>query len=283
MAKETRKVKDSMFRALFSNEENARELFVALGNELVEGEKLEIVTLDYALGDMVQNDLALRAGNRFIVLTEAQATFSPNMPVRILEYAARTYEIILNKYDTYREKILKIPAPQLYVLYSGNRKWPDGTMVRLSDMYEENPPENTIEAVVKVINIRYNEGSEVLEKSSILKEYAAFVESYMEKLHQGMTNVAAVGETLREFIAAGSILSGFLKEHENEVDVMLSGITKEEYGDIRYQEGREEGREEGIHKSIRMLRGVGLSDESIVQAVLSEYEMTESEIWEYLK
>ena len=52
-----KEVRDSMFRALFKEEKNARELFVALGNELGPDEKLEIVTLEYALGDKVQNDL----------------------------------------------------------------------------------------------------------------------------------------------------------------------------------------------------------------------------------
>lgn len=132
-----KEVRDSMFRALFKEEKNARELFIALGNELGPDEKLEIVTLEYALGDKVQNDLAMKAGDRCIVLTEAQTTFSPNIPVRILEYAARTYELILERVLTYGEKEMKIPAPKFYVLCNGNRKWEDGTLLKLSDMYAE--------------------------------------------------------------------------------------------------------------------------------------------------
>lgn len=134
---------------------------------------------------------------------------------------------------------------------------------------QSRPAENSLDAVVKVVNIRYNGGSEVLEKSSMLKEYAAFIEAYTDKIHKGVDESVAIGKTLKEFIADGSILTGFLRKHEKEVDIMLSGITKEEYGYLRHQEGLEQGFEMGMEEQkchiIRHMVEQGYDSEKIAE------------------
>lgn len=277
------KTKDTMFRALFSDEKNAKELFRALGNELSDDEDFRVITLDYALGDKVENDLAIQAGNRCIVLAEAQATYNPNMPLRMLEYAARTYEMILDKEKIYGSSLVNIPAPELYVLYDGSQKWEDGTILKLSDMYAEQPAENSIEAVVKVINMGYNVGNEVLKKSDVLQEYASLINRIKENRKNGMDEKTAIRFAVREFVAKGSILAEFLILHENEVTDMLGDCTKEEYGQVRYEEGVAETREKDIIDSVKAYKEADMPYEKARALIVKVFNLSEEDADKYMK
>ena len=67
-----------------------------------------------------------------------------------------------------------------------------------------------------------------------------------------------------------NILKDFLKRHGSEVENMLfAEITTEEYGEIRFNEGREEG-EEKRNQYVLELINQGLSTEEIKQRLMQK-------------
>lgn len=82
------------------------------------------VTINNVLVDDIYNDLGFRVGDRVMILVEAQSTWSVNIIVRSLLYLATTWQKYIddNSLDVYRSTRIRLPRPELYVLYTGNRK-----------------------------------------------------------------------------------------------------------------------------------------------------------------
>ena len=57
------------------------------------------------------------------MLVEAQSTFTKNILVRFLLYLAETYNRYINRenLNIYGTKTVKLPIPELYVIYHGER------------------------------------------------------------------------------------------------------------------------------------------------------------------
>ena len=120
MTKAKRNYKDNTFCALFSEKENLIELYNALsGSNFDMDTPVEIVTLDNTFFGDRENDLSFIIDNRWIILAEQQSTLCPNVPLRMLVYAARQYENTTFSRDIYSKKLVKIPTPELYVFYNG--------------------------------------------------------------------------------------------------------------------------------------------------------------------
>ena len=73
------------------------------------------------------------------------------MPFRCLEYVTRIYERIIPIKQRYAEKMFRIPNPDFYVVYVGNKKLPQETELCLSDAFYEKD-NSKLELVVKVKN-----------------------------------------------------------------------------------------------------------------------------------
>ena len=56
---------------------------------------------------------------KFIIFTEHQSTWYPNMPLRMLSYIARTFERMFGAGSLYSTVLVKIPTPKFYVFYNG--------------------------------------------------------------------------------------------------------------------------------------------------------------------
>ena len=125
MNKETaikRKIKDSVFTALFSEEKYLRELCKVLKPDVTdeELESLSIVTIQNILVDGLYNDLGFMIGNYVLYIIEAQSTWTVNIVIRTTMYyfeSLRQY-IAENNINIYGKKI-KIPKPVFYVVYTG--------------------------------------------------------------------------------------------------------------------------------------------------------------------
>lgn len=93
-------------------------------------------------------------------------------------------------------------VPEFYVLYNGPDDLPDESIIRLSDCFAVNPPINSAEIVVKVLNVGYNEDKEILKKSRTLYEYSRFVQIIKETLpnydDKAEAAKAAVHQALQE-------------------------------------------------------------------------------------
>ena len=134
---ENRKFKDSIFRKLFGTKEEIIPLYNQIsGNHLDVNTEVEIITLSDTMFLKQVNDLGFRIEDRLIVLVEQQSTLNENMALRLLLYVAREYEKILDSKMIYREKMMKIPSPEFYILYNGKKRLEKTKSdMLLTDMY----------------------------------------------------------------------------------------------------------------------------------------------------
>ena len=86
--KAKRTVKDSVFTNLFGDSKYLLQLYQVLHPEDIDvGEKdLKTITLENIFTDDIYNDLGFTKGDKLMVLTEAQSTWSVNIIIRALEY-----------------------------------------------------------------------------------------------------------------------------------------------------------------------------------------------------
>lgn len=124
-----RTAKDSVFRDLFTQPDYLLALYRALHPEDREtgAGDLEIVTIERVVTDGEYNDLGFTAGGRLLVLVEAQSTWSANIVTRMLLYLAETYRRRIREADAslHDGAVVALPAPELYVVYTGDRDVPD--------------------------------------------------------------------------------------------------------------------------------------------------------------
>ena len=244
MAEPKRTIKDSIFTFLFGEPEYTMELYQALHPEdtTVKDSDVKLVTLQNVLANGLYNDLGFQVRDKLILLVEAQSTFSENIPLRMLLYLAATYKDYVeeHKLSLYREKKVSIPRPELYVVYTGNKKHvPDE--LKLSSLFEG---DGSVELSVKVLR---DDG-----KGSIVDQYIAFSKIVDEqvKLH-GRTD-EALYETLR-ICRERKILKPFLDSREKEVvDIMTALFDQQKVWEIELhnvaQENLNEGEKKGENK-----------------------------------
>lgn len=244
-----RAIKDSVFSYLFRQPGYTLELYRTLHPEDAGAteDDLKLVTIENVLSNGLYNDLGLLVRDTLIVLMEAQSTFSINIALRLLLYLAETYKEYAetNKLDLYAGKPVRIPRPELYVVYTGDRQdVPD--VIHLSDLYEGT---GSAELSVQVIR---SSGS-----GSIVDQYIRFCEiSDAERKKYGYTP-EAVDETIRRCLEE-NILTPFLVSRQKEVqDIMITLFSQEKITEIHdynlamqaRAEGKEEGRAEGMVES----------------------------------
>ena len=291
-----RNYQDSVFRMLFTDKESAIELFNALkGTDYGPDTEVQFTTLEDVLYQGVKNNLGFIIDNRFVILTEHQSTKSENMPLRQLQYITRTFETIVDSKMLFKSGLVKIPTPEFFVIYTGKEPWNVGQS-----------PENSLELVVKVIKVVYNENEEkngILQRSAKLYGYGLLLRYIREETEKGKELKAAidiaVGRCMRE-----GILTDFLRTHSAEVGTMLyDDITREEFMAIRAEEaeeigyargmergkaeglkrGMKEGLEQGLKQGIAALIEDNLEDgktpEQIVLKLKLRFKMDEQEAW----
>lgn len=263
MAEPKRTIKDSMFTFLFGEPEYTMELYQTLHPEdtTVKDSDVKLVTLQNVLADGIYNDLGFQVRDKLILLVEAQSTFSENIPLRMLLYLAETYKDYVeeHKLSLYRERKVLIPRPELYVVYTGNKKAvPD--KLKLSSLFEG---DGSVELSVKVLR---DDG-----KGSIVDQYIAFSKIVDEqvKLH-GRTDTALY-ETLR-ICRERKILKPFLDSREKEVvDIMTTLFDQEKVMEIELYNLAQEKLNEGRATVLRgLLKKFSISDTSEMTGIPQE-------------
>lgn len=243
-SKTKRKSKDSVFVNLFENAENVLRLYKELHPEdtQVTVEDIQIQTIKSVLVNTLYNDLGFIVKDRFVMLVEAQSAWNPNMPLRMLFYLAETYRRYLS--DTVQSEHsstrVKIPKPELYVVYSGEQNCPE-TVSFSENFFDGDSP---VELKVKVLN-------EV--DVTIYGQYIGFCKVFNEQRKIYQDSIMCAKETIRICIEKGYLVS-YLREHEKEVVDMMSELFDEEYQRAAYnrasqkdaiEKGRAEGKAEG--------------------------------------
>ena len=259
MANENKKVADSLFVELFSDNRRFLELYNALSNQHLKLEETKIT--DSVIKDTIyrslKNDVCKIVNDKLVVLIEQQSTVNKNMPLRCLLYIARIYEMLVPKRERYYRSFRKIPKPEFYVLYTGIDDISEYEDLKLSDAFicdemqysgedfelekKYNPK---LELEVPVINVRPGKNLKILENCNTLKEYSQLI----EKIHSLLRENSNREEVFMEAIKWGldkDILKGYLEQAVAEVlNMLVAEYNYEE--DLAVQ--REEAFESGLAK-----------------------------------
>ncbi len=247
MEKENREHKDSLFVDLFYQDETAKKNLLSLYNALhdtnYEDETIiRKVKIDDVLYKNFKNDISCEVNGLVLVFGEHQSTINRNMPLRCLMYVGRAYEQLVDSKARYRTTLVKIPTPEFYVFYNGEKEQPLEQVLTLSDAFMNPVGENSVELKVKVININSDKAHGILDKCGILKEYSQFISTVRKYSEEE----SAIKKAIKECIEKG-ILADYLKRKGSEVENMLiAEYSYEEDMQVKLQEGIWQGRREGI-------------------------------------
>jgi len=278
--KSNRNFKDSVFTSLFSDPAVLKELYCALENVSLPADvPVSINTLKDAFVKDIHNDISFIVGSKLVVLIEHQSTINPNMPLRLLAYIAESYKRMIKGKELYKEKRVKIPWPEFFVLYNGIDPYPERKILRLSEMFEEPQdlglPEKLhplLELEVKVLNINDGKNREIANRSENLNGYAIFIARAREYWKEYGDLLRGIKEAVK-YCKKHGILKEYLEEHETEVINMLFGEWNMDTAmEVRYEEGFEDGVEQGHaegkaegHNEVITLLDQGLSINEIKQ------------------
>jgi predicted transposase/invertase (TIGR01784 family) len=248
-----KRFKSSVFSLLFSQPDLLRELYCALdGVSLPPDAPVSINTLEDVLFMGFINDISFQIDGKLVVLIEHQSTINPNMALRLLMYVGRVYEKIIEGRNIYSKKPLKIPRPEFFVLYNGADPFPNETVYRLSQAFEEvkslglaEKDLPALELVVRVININEGINKDIAARCKMLAEYSAFV-ARARVLEEELGNREEAVKEAVKYCEKHDILKEFLKLHAGEV---LNMLYTEWNLDDAIAVAREEGQEEGMEKS----------------------------------
>lgn len=113
-----RTIKDSVFTNLFQDKKYLIQLYKALHpkDQDVTEDDLTNITIKNILTDGIYNDLGFAVGNKLIIMVECQSTWTMNIIIRVLMYLVQSW------IDYFERTNQKMPIPELYVIYTGDRK-----------------------------------------------------------------------------------------------------------------------------------------------------------------
>jgi len=245
---------------LFTQDLYAKRNIISLVNAIYDSDLKEkdvsfkVTRLENVLYRNMQNDVGVLIDDSFLVLGEHQSTLNDNMPLRCLMYVSRIYEQLIKKRERYSEKLIKIPYPQFFVFYNGDRNIEDYKM-RLSDAFIDpkiklSEEEKSLELIIHFVNINLESKSKLLEKCKILDEYARMIskaKSIIARQKEKDLKIA-IKETI-EWCKENDVLVEYLSRKGTEVCNMLIA----EYNDKErieviskehYQEGYKAEKEE---------------------------------------
>ena len=261
--------KDSVFTSLFREPKYLLQLYQALHPEDLEAteDSIKNVTITNVLLDQYYNDVGFQIGEKLIILVEQQSSWSINIVVRCLLYLAQTYQEYFEstKQNVYGSKKLELPRPELYVIFTGNRKTRPEYLYLSKEFFGGD--DSVLDVKVKMIY----DGKE----GDIINQYVAFTKIYNEqvKLH-GRTREAVL-ETIR-ICKDQNVLSEYLSSREKEVVDIMMTLFNEEYILKTYVESKEkEASEKAKIGTAQRLHEMGISLQDIAKACQVTVETVE--------
>ena len=258
--KARRNMKDTIFSSLFSTPKYLLELYHALHPEDTQAteDALKMVTIQNVLADGIYNDLGFMVGNRLMILVEAQSTWSMNIILRALLYLAQSYKeyFVENDVNLYSSKKAKLPEPELYVIYTGERSEHPQTISLSEDFFGG---KNT--ALDVRVRVLYGE-----DKENIIGQYVRFCKVFNSVVHDMGYTKEAIREIIR-ICQDERILKEYITAREKEAFDIMFVLFDEEYLDRAItKEHREEALAEGRAEGLAKGRAEG-SIRSFAQAV----------------
>ena len=272
--KAKRTAKNSVFLDLFQDKKNLLALYQTLHPEDtdVTEDTLDIVTIDNVLTDNLYNDLGIMVGNdKLLLLLEAQSSWTMNILIRILLYLAQSYHEYFERtsQSLYKSRKVKVPKPELYVIYTGNKGRKPDTISLSQEFFDG--ADIDIEIKAKVIYESDND--------NIINEYIVFCKVFNEQVKKhGMTK-QAVTETIR-ICKDRNILKQYLSGKEVEVVTIMMSLFDEEQ--IMRTYAKDMARETTKRNVITMLKKGRIAIEEIPsffpELTLDDIEEIEKEV-----
>ena len=242
--KSNRKAKDSVFTNLFTIPKYRYQLFKELHPEVkgITEDDIEIVTLEHVLMNNEYNDLGLLAGDHFLILAEAQSTWSVNILIRFLLYLASTYKdyIEAKEISLYGTKKAVIPKPELYLIYSGNKGKKPEVLSFTKEFF--GGYESAVEIKAKVI---YGDN----KKHDMISQYIAYCRVLDMQVKKFGRTKKAIEETIG-ICSDKDILKEYLENHRKEVvDIMTQLYDREREMKLYVKEREQEAANDATRKS----------------------------------
>ncbi len=228
-------IKDSVFTSLFREKKYLLQLYQALHPEDqgTTEEDLTNITIKNVLLNGQHNDLGFMAGERLLILAEAQTTWTMNIIVRALLYLAQTYREYLDEknVDLYGSVKVKLPKPELYVIYTGERESRLETVTLTEEFFQGE--ECALEVKVKMLYGDNGwEDSSCDKERDIINQYVAFTKVYNEQRNLYGRTKKAITETIR-ICKDRNLLKEYLESREKEVrDIMFMLFDEERLREI---------------------------------------------------
>ena len=261
--------KDSVFTSLFREPKYLLQLYQALHPEDHEAteDSIKNVTITNVLLDQYYNDVGFQIGEKIVILVEQQSSWSINIVVRCLLYLSQTYQEYFEstKQNVYGSKKLELPRPEVYVIYTGNRKTRPEYLYLSKEFFGGD--DSVLDVKIKMIY----DGKE----GDIINQYVTFTKIYNEqvKLH-GRTREAVL-ETIR-ICKDQNVLSEYLSGREKEVVDIMMTLFNEEYILKTYVESREKEASENTKiETAQRLYEMGISVQDIAKASQVSAEIVE--------
>ena len=154
-----------------------------------------------------------------MILVEAQSTWTVNILVRVLMYLAQSYHEYFQRtsQDYYKSRKVRIPKPELYVIFTGNKGRKTDRIVLSEEFFKGEDID--IEVKAKVL---YESDTD-----DIINQYIIFCKVFNEHTKQyGMTQ-KAVTETIR-ICKDRNVLREYLLDREKEVVTIMMSLFDEE-------------------------------------------------------
>jgi len=234
-------IKDSVFSDLFRIKKYLLQLYKALHPEDKTATENELtdITIKNILTDGIYNDLGFLFREKFMILLEAQSLWTLNIIIRALMYLAQTYHDYFERtnQNLYKSKKVKMPIPELYVIYTGDRKnIPDVISLSKDFFYGE---DIAVDVKVRVICES--------DTDNIINQYIVFCKVYNEQMKLYGRTRKTVTETIR-ICKDRNVLREYLLEREKEVVTIMMSLFNEEQimrsyiKSERYEETKENAR-----------------------------------------
>ena len=285
MTKRTnRKYKDTVFRMLFAEAENALSLYNGLnGTNYTDVAMLQYNTLENAIYMNVKNDVSFLIGH-WMNLYEHQSTWNPNMPLRNLIYIADVLQAYIKDCSLYGSKLKRIPVPAFYVFFNGQAQLPEQMELKLSDAFEipvENP---ALELKVRVLNINAGMNEELKAKCPVLQDYMTYVDlvrAYAEEMELPEAVARAVDECIRNGVLAEflqrqkmEVIKVSIYEYDEEREMRLIRADEREIG---MEQGIQQGIQQGIGSVVALCREFGFSLDETIQRVAKDFRIAQAD------
>ena len=242
---------------------------------------LEITTMDNALYMSMKNDVSCIISNN-LALFEKQSTWNPNMPLRGFMYFADLYNkyISTGSFGIYRDKLVKLPTPQYYVFYNGDRDMPDKQLLKLSDAFIEPPREGCFEWTATILNINYGHNKKLLSNCKTLSDYGILIKT-INDYKQKYNDINAAIENAIDYCIEHDVLKDFLLERKTEaMHTLLTEYDEKKTMEYLRQDAYDDGVTEGEMKLMVSLICKKLSKGKSFNQIADELEEDVSKIKE---